>query len=74
VTGVDGVRRNRRRANRAGLPVGIQIVRPHLEDSTTIDFAARMAEERRISKGSWMLLGDDDVRSAAMFDRRRAQI
>ncbi len=29
---------------RGGLPVGIQIVGPYLEDRTTIDFAARMAE------------------------------
>jgi amidase len=28
----------------AGLPVGIQIVGPHLEDATPIDFAERMAE------------------------------
>lgn len=28
----------------AGLPVGIQIVAPHLEDRTAIDVAARMAE------------------------------
>jgi amidase len=27
-----------------GLPVGIQIIGPHLEDRTTIDFAARLAE------------------------------
>jgi amidase len=29
---------------RQGLPVGIQIIGPYLEDATPIDFAARMAE------------------------------
>ena len=29
---------------REGLPVGIQIVGPHLEDATPIDVAARMAD------------------------------
>ncbi len=28
----------------AGLPVGVQIIGPYLEDHTTIDFARRMAE------------------------------
>jgi amidase len=28
----------------AGLPVGIQIVAPHLEDRTAIDVAARIAD------------------------------
>jgi amidase len=28
----------------AGLPVGVQIVGPHLEDRTPIDFAQRMAD------------------------------
>jgi len=30
---------------RAGLPVGVQAVGPHLEDRTTIDFARRLAVE-----------------------------
>jgi amidase len=30
--------------NSSGLPVGIQIVGPYLEDATSIDFAARMAD------------------------------
>jgi amidase len=29
---------------RSGLPVGIQIVGPHLDDATPIDVAARMAD------------------------------
>jgi len=29
---------------REGLPVGVQIVGPYLEDRTTIDFARRLAE------------------------------
>ena len=28
----------------AGLPVGVQIVGPYLEDRTTLDFARRLAE------------------------------
>jgi amidase len=27
-----------------GLPVGVQIIGPYLEDATPIDFAARMAD------------------------------
>jgi amidase len=29
---------------RGGLPVGLQIVAPYLEDRSSIDFAARLAE------------------------------